>query len=133
MGRKTKVAVAKPAWHGRERLVLLRVRDGALVAHVLKWDDEVRNPSELAPKDVTVTDSEMDEALQLVDSMTTDDISGYQDEYRKALEALIEAKAEGGRAAARTEHRGQGALRPGRRPDGRPAGERPQSAGRARP
>ncbi|MFE2689557.1 hypothetical protein [Streptomyces mirabilis] len=24
-------------------------------------------------------------ALQLVDSMTTDDISGYQDEYRKAL------------------------------------------------
>ncbi|MFE2522601.1 hypothetical protein ACFXHL_52445, partial [Streptomyces mirabilis] len=35
------------------------------------------------------------EALQLVDSMTTDDISGYQDEYRQALEALIEAKAEG--------------------------------------
>ncbi len=27
--------------------------------------------------------------------MTTDDISGYQDEYRKALEAVIEAKAEG--------------------------------------
>jgi DNA end-binding protein Ku len=93
--RNTKVAVAKPAWHGRERLVLLRVRDGALVAHVLKWDDEVRDPSELAPKDITVTDSEIDEALQLVDSMTTDDISGYQDEYRKALEVVIEAKAEG--------------------------------------
>ncbi|MFE2572110.1 Ku protein, partial [Streptomyces mirabilis] len=42
-----------------------------------------------------VTDSEIDEALQLVDSMTTDDISGYQDEYRKALEAVLEAKAEG--------------------------------------
>ncbi|MFE2699702.1 Ku protein, partial [Streptomyces mirabilis] len=42
-----------------------------------------------------VTDSEIDEALQLVDSMTTDDISGYQDEYRQALEAVIEAKAEG--------------------------------------
>ncbi|MEU1450354.1 hypothetical protein [Streptomyces mirabilis] len=27
--------------------------------------------------------------------MTTDDISGYQDEYRKALEAVIEGKAEG--------------------------------------
>ncbi|MFF4136595.1 hypothetical protein ACFY1B_34810 [Streptomyces mirabilis] len=27
--------------------------------------------------------------------MTTDDISGYQDEYRKALEAVIEAKVEG--------------------------------------
>ncbi|MFE2699822.1 Ku protein [Streptomyces mirabilis] len=59
--RRTKVAVAKLAWHGRERLVLLRVRDGALVAHVLKWDDEVRDPSELAPKDIAVTDSEVDE------------------------------------------------------------------------
>ncbi|MFD7606107.1 hypothetical protein ACFWAN_37595 [Streptomyces mirabilis] len=27
--------------------------------------------------------------------MTTDDISGFQDEYRKALEAVLEAKAEG--------------------------------------
>ncbi|MFC9634375.1 hypothetical protein ACFTY8_35240 [Streptomyces mirabilis] len=88
--------VARLAWHGRERLLLLlRVRDGALVAHVLKWDDEVRDPSELAPKDVTVTGSEIDEALQLVDSMTTDDISGYRDEYCQALEAVIEAKAEG--------------------------------------
>jgi DNA end-binding protein Ku len=95
LARNTKVAVAKLAWHGRERLVLLRVRDGALVAHVLKWDDEVRDPSELAPKETKVTDSEIDEALQLVDSMTTDDISGYQDEYRKALEAVLEAKAEG--------------------------------------
>ncbi|MCX4411506.1 Ku protein [Streptomyces sp. NBC_01764] len=95
LARNTKVAVAKLAWHGRERLVLLRVRDGALVAHVLKWDDEVRDPSELAPKDITVTDSEIDEAVLLVDSMTTDDISGYRDEYRQALEAVIEAKAEG--------------------------------------
>ncbi|MFF2130046.1 Ku protein [Streptomyces olivochromogenes] len=87
----TKVAVAKLAWHGRERLVLLRVRDGALVAHVLKWDDEVRDPSELAPKEAKVTDPETDEALQLVDSMTTDDISGC----REALVAVIEAKAEG--------------------------------------
>ncbi|MET7899808.1 Ku protein [Streptomyces mirabilis] len=95
LARSTRVAVAKLAWHGRERLVLLRVRDGALVAHVLKWDDEVRDPSELAPKYVTVVDSEIDEALQLVDSMTTDDICGYRDEYRQALEKVIEAKAEG--------------------------------------
>ncbi|MEU0822326.1 Ku protein [Streptomyces mirabilis] len=95
LARNTKVAVAKLAWHGRERLVLLRVRDGALVAHVLKWDDEVRDPSELAPKETKVTDSEIDEAVLLVDSMTTDDISGYRDEYRKALKAVLEAKAEG--------------------------------------
>ncbi|KPI01853.1 DNA repair protein [Actinobacteria bacterium OK006] len=95
LARNTKVAVAKLAWHGRERLVLLRVRDGALIAHVLKWDDELRDPSELAPKETKVTDSEINEAVLLVDSMTTDDISGYRDEYRQALEAVIEAKAEG--------------------------------------
>jgi hypothetical protein len=106
LARNTKVAVAKLAWHGRERLVLLRVRDGALVAHVLKWDDEVRDPSEQAPKEVTVTDSETDEALQLVDSMTTDDISGYRDEYRQALEKVIEAKAEGGTRQQNRENSG---------------------------
>ena len=97
LARNMKVAVAKLAWHGRERLlrVRVRVRDGALVAHVLKWDDEVRDSSELAPKEVTVTGSEIDEALLLVDSMTTDDISGYWDDYRQALEAVLEAKAEG--------------------------------------
>jgi DNA end-binding protein Ku len=106
LARNTKVAVAKLAWHGRERLVLLRVKDGALIAHVLKWDDEVRDPSELTPKDVTVTDSEIDEALLLVDSMTTDDISGYRDEYRQALEAVIEAKAEGRQPPKPTEEPG---------------------------
>ncbi|MFJ4931577.1 Ku protein [Streptomyces sp. NPDC088736] len=94
LARNTKVAIAKLAWHGRERLVLLRVRDGVLVAHVLKWDDEIRDPAELAPKELEVTDAEIDEAVHLIDSMTTDDISGYRDTYREALEAVIEAKAE---------------------------------------
>ncbi|MFJ2394471.1 Ku protein [Streptomyces sp. NPDC087843] len=97
LARNTKVAVAKLAWHGRERLVLLRVRDGVLVAHVLKWDDEIRDPAELAPKDIEVTDSEIDAAVHLVESMTTDDISGFRDTYREALEAVIEAIAEGRR------------------------------------
>ncbi|MEU1536167.1 hypothetical protein [Streptomyces fagopyri] len=77
------------------QLVLLRVRDGVLVAHMLKWGDEVRDPADLAPKEPEVTDSEIDEAVHLIDSMTTDDTSGYRDTYREALEAVIEAKAEG--------------------------------------
>ncbi|MER7689684.1 hypothetical protein [Streptomyces sp. NPDC097610] len=40
--RNTKVAVAKLAWHGRERLVLPRVKDGAPIAHVLQWDRDPR-------------------------------------------------------------------------------------------
>jgi len=97
LARTSKVAVAKLAWHNRERLVLLRVKDRALLIHVMHWDDEIRDPAQLAPKQVTVPDREIDEAVQLIDSMTTDDLSEYTDNYREALHALIEAKAEGKR------------------------------------
>lgn len=61
----------------------------------MKWPDEVRDPAELAPDAVDVDEDEIQRALELMDSMTTDDISGYRDEYRDALEELIEAKVEG--------------------------------------
>lgn len=93
--RTSKVAVAKFAWHNRERLGLLSIRGDALVLHSMKWPDEIRNPSELAPDAVDVDEGEIKRALELMDSMTTDDISGYRDEYRDALEQLIEAKVEG--------------------------------------
>ncbi|MFD1661532.1 Ku protein [Streptomyces caeni] len=42
--RTSKAAVAKFAWHGRERLGLLRVRDEAIVLHAMRWPDEIRDP-----------------------------------------------------------------------------------------
>ncbi len=42
LARSSKVAVAKYAWSGRERLGLLRVRDEAIVLHAMRWPDEVR-------------------------------------------------------------------------------------------
>ncbi len=41
--RSSKVAVAKFAWHGRERLGLLRVREGANVLHSMKWRAVMRS------------------------------------------------------------------------------------------
>ncbi|MFK0132431.1 Ku protein [Streptomyces rubiginosohelvolus] len=93
--RSSKVAVAKFAWHGRERLGLLRIRDGAIVLHSMKWPDEVRNPDELAPREVEVGEEEIEQALQLAEQMTIEDLSGFRDEYREALEGIIAAKAEG--------------------------------------
>ncbi|GGV24317.1 non-homologous end joining protein Ku [Streptomyces longisporoflavus] len=96
--RNSKAAVAKFAWHGRERLGLLRVQDGVIVLHAMKWDDEVRDPQELAPKAVEVSDEEIDRAVLLIDSMTTDDITGHEwstDRYTQALEQVIRAKAGG--------------------------------------
>ncbi|MFJ8602506.1 Ku protein [Streptomyces shenzhenensis] len=50
--RASKVAVAKFAWHGRERIVLLRVRGDAIALHGLLWPDEVRDPAPAAPAPV---------------------------------------------------------------------------------
>jgi DNA end-binding protein Ku len=47
LGRSSKVAVAKYAWSGRERL--LRVRDNVIVLHAMRWPDEIRDPAELLP------------------------------------------------------------------------------------
>jgi DNA end-binding protein Ku len=92
--RATKVAIAKYAWHGRERLGLLRVQDGALVLHAMRWPDEIRDSSAVAPPATDIDDSEVDGAIALIDAMTTDDLTQFHDEYRTALEELINAKAE---------------------------------------
>ncbi|MBO0913269.1 non-homologous end joining protein Ku [Streptomyces laculatispora] len=93
--RTSKAAIAKFAWHNRERLGLLSIRDDALVLHSMKWPDEVRSSAELAPDAVDLDEGEIKQAMALMDSMATDDISGYRDQYRDALKKLIEAKTEG--------------------------------------
>lgn len=93
--RATKVAIAKYAWHGRERLGLLRVQDGAIVLHSMRWPDEIRDSSAVAPPATDIDDSEVDSAIALIDAMTTDDLSQFHDEYRQALEEVINAKSEG--------------------------------------
>ncbi|MFC8125977.1 Ku protein [Streptomyces sp. NPDC057302] len=98
--RSSKAAVAKFAWHGRERLGLLRVQGDAILLHAMKWDDEVRSPSSLAPKPVELTDREIDEAVLLIDSMAVGQITGQDwatDRYTEALEQVIHAKADGKR------------------------------------
>ncbi|WP_327328102.1 Ku protein [Streptomyces sp. NBC_01210] len=93
--RSAKVAVAKFAWHNRERLGLLRIKEDAIVLHSMRWPDEIRDPAALTPKTVDLEDSEVDAAIQLMETMAADDISGYTDHYRAALEEVIAAKAAG--------------------------------------
>ncbi|MER6552853.1 Ku protein [Streptomyces sp. NPDC001725] len=93
--RSAKVAVAKFAWHNRERLGLLRVREDAIVLHSMRWPDEIRSPESLAPRETELDEDEIERAVQLTDSMALDDISGFRDRYREALEELLAAKSEG--------------------------------------
>ncbi|MFF8884037.1 non-homologous end joining protein Ku [Streptomyces flaveolus] len=68
--RSSRVAVARYAWSGRERLGLLRIRDDVSVLHAMRWPDEIRDPSSLIPAPVEVSDEEIDRALALMVTMT---------------------------------------------------------------
>ncbi|GAA1426540.1 Ku protein [Streptomyces thermospinosisporus] len=96
LARSSKVAVAKFAWSGRERLGLLRVRDDVIVLHAMRWPDEIRDPSELVPPPVDLSEEEIEGALALMETMTREDLEGeeFRDTYTEALEQIIEAKRE---------------------------------------
>ncbi|MBW1601570.1 Ku protein [Streptomyces sp. JJ66] len=94
--RSGKAAVAKFALRGRESLGLLRALDDTLVLHSMLWPDEVRSASGLAPSaDVSVRDAELDLAETLMDSLGDLDWEDLHDEYRAAVQELVEAKQEG--------------------------------------
>src|SRR5215468_12049581 len=95
--RSGMLAVAKVALRQRESLAVLRVREGVIVLVTLSWPDEVRLADfEFLEEDVEVRSQELKMAASLIDSMTVDfDPSQYSDQYREALEELVEAKIEG--------------------------------------
>ncbi|MFJ9620512.1 Ku protein [Streptomyces sp. NPDC101181] len=95
--RSNKVAVAKYALRGRERLGMLRVVDDVIAMHGLLWPDEIRAPEGVAPDtEVTVRDAELDLADALMDTLGEVDMDSLHDDYREAVEELIAAKASGG-------------------------------------
>ncbi|MER7052271.1 MULTISPECIES: Ku protein [unclassified Streptomyces] len=96
LGRSNRVAIAKFALRGRERLGMLRVVGDAIALHGLLWPDEVRAPEVVAPDaGVTVRDQELDLADALMATLGEIDLDDLHDEYREALEEVIAAKAAG--------------------------------------
>ena len=92
-----KVAIVKVALRQRERLSMLRSRDGVLVLQTLLWPDEVRETRfDFLDQDVTVRPQELAMAESYISALSADfDASEYSDHYREALESVIEAKAAG--------------------------------------
>ncbi|MFJ9012850.1 Ku protein [Streptomyces canus] len=96
LARSSKVAIAKYAWSGRERLGLLRLREDAIVLHAMRWPDEVRDPAAVDPPHERVSEEEIEGALALMESMSRDDLKGpeFGDAYTGALAKIIESKRE---------------------------------------
>ncbi|MFF4009783.1 Ku protein [Streptomyces sp. NPDC001717] len=94
--RSRKVAIAKYALRGRERLGMLRVVGDVIAMHGLLWPDEIREPEGVAPEaSVSVRDAELDLADALMATLGDVELSSLKDEYREAVEELITAKAGG--------------------------------------
>ncbi len=91
------VGLVKVALRNREQLATLRVRDGVIVLETMLWPDEIREPEfGFLDQDVTLRPQEKSMAESLVTSMAGDfDPAAFHDEYREALEQVIEAKVAG--------------------------------------
>jgi DNA end-binding protein Ku len=91
------VGLVKVAIRNREQLATLRVREGVIVMETMIWPDEVREPSfSFLDEDVEVRPQERKMAESLVASMAGDfEPEQYTDDYRTALQEVIDAKIEG--------------------------------------
>ena len=104
--RTGKVAISKVVIRSRQYLSALVPEGNALVLNILRFHDELRDPSEfnLPPADIDrykISEKELQIAQMLVESMTTEwDPSRYHDEYREALMEWIKKKAEAQGATA---------------------------------
>jgi DNA end-binding protein Ku len=89
--------LVKVAIRNREQLATLRVRDGVIVLETMIWPDEVREPDfGFLDEDVELRPQEQKMARSLLESMAGDfDPSQYTDDYRAALQSVIDAKVEG--------------------------------------
>jgi DNA end-binding protein Ku len=92
-----KVAIVKVALRQRERLAMLRSRDGVLVLQTLLWPDEVRETKfKFLDDDVTVRPQELQMAESYIAALSGDfEPEQYTDNYREALEEVIDAKVAG--------------------------------------
>src|SRR3954451_19534903 len=95
--RSGRVALVKVALRQRESLATLRVRDGVFVLEMILWPDEIREPAfGFLDDDIEVRQQELKMAESLIESLSGDfEPDQYSDNYREALQALIEAKVEG--------------------------------------
>jgi DNA end-binding protein Ku len=92
-----RVAIVKVALRQREQLATLRVRDDVLVLNTMLWPDEVRNPDfGFLDDDIETRPAELAMASSLIDSMAGSfKPEEFTDNYRAALQEVIDAKVEG--------------------------------------
>ena len=90
-----KVGIAKIKIRSKEQMAVVRVLENTLLMETIHYPDEVRPVSDVPniPAETEVSKRELDTAILLIDQLTAAfDPSKYHDEYREAVQKLIEEK-----------------------------------------
>jgi DNA end-binding protein Ku len=93
-----KVGLGTYVMRNREHLCALRPDGDALMLMKLRFEEELRDASELdLPKEVTIKPAEMKMALAIMEQMTPKklNLAKYKDTYTSELKKLIRQKAKG--------------------------------------
>ncbi|WP_100397949.1 non-homologous end joining protein Ku [Bacillus sp. FJAT-44742] len=101
-----RVGLAKIIIRSKEQMAVIREYNNTLLMETIHFPDEVRNAEEVPniPAEDNITKKELDTASLLIDQLTTTFEPGkYEDDYRKKLQELIEAKRAGKDVVTRTE------------------------------
>ncbi|REG59323.1 Ku protein [Paraburkholderia sp. BL6669N2] len=97
MRESERCALAKWSYKGRTRVVQIRPAEDGMVFQQLLFADEVRALSDLHIEQVTVSDTELKLALQIIDQVSEDayDPTAYEDEEKKRILEAIDRKIAG--------------------------------------
>jgi len=96
MEKKNHAGVAKTVLGTREILILLRVKDGVMMANTLYFFDEVRTDLKPSMDKVMIDKIELDLAINLIKNMTKPfEPELFKDEYNERLRAAIQQKIAG--------------------------------------
>lgn len=91
-----KLGVATFVMRQKENLSLVGVYRNALVLHVIRFSEEIRNPEDLKLPDAKVSKKEVDMAKSLIEQYTEKfDFNKYKDIYNEQLLEIIKAKSSG--------------------------------------
>ena len=95
---ENRMAIVTVSIRTRMTMAVLRVRDGVIVMQTMLWPDEIRSPDfAFVDSGAEATSQEMAMAKLLIDQLAGDyEPDEYEDDYAKAVEALVKAKVEGG-------------------------------------
>lgn len=98
LAKAGKIAIAKVVIRARQHLSAVKPQKDGLILELMHFPDELVDVEEFKePKERTIGKAEMQMAEQLIDSMSSPwKPEEYTDEYREALEGLIEDKIEHG-------------------------------------